>query len=281
MERMRTFCLSVEDLQDANYFMQGAIQIFPDIYIHAGTTTLLAGYNGSGKSTLALQIAHELASVGIKSFILSPEMPPRATAQILTRQAAHPANPTASLWTQASALVRDNFLISTVDERLTPEAAIRDFDFAYMSGCRFFLLDSITCIKVGHELHNQADFADELRAWARSHPDCYLLAVAHMRKPAGQFQSRISRYDIRGAGEISDLAGHVWLLERKDPFNPNDANYYGTFDAQIKVDKNRATGKLVTKKLNFAPIQRLYHNAPKPPDFIPLIHNQPDVTKIY
>jgi hypothetical protein len=278
---MTTFDIDVEDLQNPNYFTQGSIEIFPQVHLHAGTTTLLAGYNGTGKSTLALQIAHELASVGIKSFIISPEMPPRFTAQILARQAANPASPTIGLWREAALLIKENFLISTVEDRLSPDLCIADMDVAYMTGCRFFVLDSITCIRTGHELHQQAEFADQLRGWTRAHPDCYLVAVAHLRKPAGHL-GRVSRYDIRGAGEISDLAGHIWLVERKDPFNPNDEKYYGTFDSRITVDKNRATGKLVTKMLNFSMPQRLFHHAPQPPDYLAHFKSSPEhVARMY
>lgn len=279
--RMSSFSIDTKDLQNPNYFTQGAIEILPQIHLHAGTTTLLAGYNGTGKSTLALQVAHELGSVGIKSFIISPEMPPRFTAQILARQAAAPAVPTAVLWDEASKLVHDNFLISTVEERLSPHDCFTDMNTAYLAGCRMFILDSITCIRTGHELHQQAEFADMLRGWTRAHPDCYLIAVAHMRKPSGGFTQRVSRYDIRGAGEISDLAGHIWLLERKDPFNPNDMNYYGTFDSQIKVDKNRATGKLLTKKLNFSMPQRLFHHTPNLPDYLAHVNVSGNVERLH
>ena len=280
--RMAAFCIATEDLQNPHIFTQGSIEILPQIHLHPGTTTLLAGYNGTGKSTLALQIGHELCSVGIKTFVISPEMPPKFTAQILTRQAARPAVPTAALWRQASILIRDNFYISTIEDRLTPEVCLADMDTAYAAGCRMFILDSITCIRTGHELHQQAEFADMLRGWTRSHADCYLVAVAHMRKPAGQFQTRLSRYDIRGAGEISDLAGHIWLLERKDPFNPRDTDYYGTFDSQIKVDKNRNTGKLITKKLNFSMPQRIFHHTQQPPDYLAHIDVADDaVTRIF
>lgn len=282
MSRMQSYCLDVDDLQNSQYFMKGAIKVFPDIHIHPGTTTLLAGYNGTGKSTLALQVGHELASVGIQTFVLSPEMPPMATAQILSRQAAAPGCPTVAHWQRAAKHVGDNFLISTIEGRLGPQECIRDFDTAYAAGCRLVILDSLTCVRCGPDLHNQADFADMLRAWARAHPDCYLLVVAHMRKPAGQFYSRVSRYDIRGAGEVSDLAGHVWLLERRDPFEAHDAQHYGEFNAALKVDKNRATGKLIRKMLNFSPIQRLFHATKQIPDYLPLKHpDAENVTQLY
>lgn len=266
--RMAAFQLEPSALSGPDMFMEGAIEVFPEIYWHPATTTLLAGFNGTGKSTMSLQMAHVLARHGIKSFIMSPEMPPLQTAQILTRQASDIAQPTDDWWRKSAEYVRDNFLISTVEERLTPEMVIADFDVAYELGCRGFILDSLTCVKSGFELHNQADFADILRNWSRCHPDAYLLALGHMRKPQAGVGSRTSRYDIRGAGEISDLAGHVWLLERKDNFDSKSATEYGTFDARLKVDKNRATGRLKIKPLCFFPRLRLFNINGIPPCFI-------------
>lgn len=267
-QQMQRFQFSPEEMERPDFFTEGAIEIFNEVNLYPGTTTLLAGYNGSGKSTLATQIALTLAAYEHKAFILSPEMPPNVTARILHRQATRVSNPARKEWERVSQHIADNFLISTIQDRVSPAMALKQFDQAYEHGCRLMILDSVTCVRTGHELYQQADFADDLRGWTRSHPDCYLLALAHMRKPAGFVSGNVSRYDIRGAGEISDLAGHVWILCRKNPFDQKDIAFYGDNDAKLVVDKNRATGKLTCKMLKFSNVQKLYHVGQQIPDYV-------------
>ena len=271
-EGMVRFDVPAEILSDPSTLYGERMPIWDDINLYAGTTTLLAGYNGSGKSTLATQIALMCIQDGLKAFILSPEMPPTVTHQIIARQSNSVSNPMPAEWDRMNQHIRDNVIFSTEEDRITPQLALQQFDGAYAAGCRLIILDSITCIRTGHELYQQADFADDLRAWSRSHPDCYLLVLAHMRKPAAHKGGRITRYDIRGAGEISDLAGHVWLLQRKDPFSQKELTAYGDYDARLIVDKKRATGKLTSKMLRFSPVQKLYHPTKQPPRYLDDVH---------
>lgn len=267
-DTMTRFNLPPEVISNPEAMYGNRIEVFPDVFFYAGTTTLLAGYNGSGKSTLATQVGHIMANEGYKTFILSPEMPPNVTWHILARQASRVNEQTPIEANKSNQHCLQNFVVSTIEDRLTPALAISQFDKAYEMGHRVIILDSLTCVRTGHELYEQADFSDLLRNWSRSHPDCFLLVVAHMRKPAGYAGGQISRYDIRGAGEISDFAGHIWLMQRKNPFSDKELNQYGDYDAKIIVDKNRATGKLVCKMLRFNNLAKLYHTGKVAPRYI-------------
>ena len=102
-----------------------------------------------------------------------------------------------------------------------------------------------------------------------------------MRKPSGYTNSMMSRYDIRGAGEISDLAGHVWLMSRKNPFSQQDKAHYGDFDAKLVVDKNRATGDLTCKMLKFNKQNKLYYVGNRAPRYIDYFSEGENVERIY
>jgi hypothetical protein len=219
-----------------------------------------------------------MALYGYQSFILSPEMPPKVTAHILARQATNVVDPSEQEWKFAADHVKRNFLISTAQDRITPSRAIQQLDEAYKQGCGFFIIDSLTCVRTGHELYEQAEFSDELRNWSRNHPYAYLLVLAHMRKPSGYTGGMVSRYDIRGAGEISDLAGHIWLLSRKNPFSQQDKAIFGDYDAKLVVDKNRATGNLSCKMLRFSNAQKLFHTSGRPPRYIDYLDQKPKAT---
>jgi energy-coupling factor transporter ATP-binding protein EcfA2 len=284
-EHTARFSFTPEQMADPSGLYGKWVQIFEDIRIYAGTTTLLAGYNGSGKSTLATQIAHMMTEAGVRSFLISPEMPPEVTWRIMQRQSTNSSEPTHPEWALTERHCRANFLLSTVEDRLTPSQVFAQFDMAYAKGYRMMVLDSLTCVRSGHELHEQANFSDMLRNWSRNHPDCYLLVVAHMRKPAGFIGGQISRYDIRGAGEISDLAGHVWLLQRKNKFSQKEVAAYGEYEAKLIVDKNRATGHLVCKMLRFANVSKLFHQKLSVPRYVEYLEErreeQTNVKRIY
>lgn len=278
---MQRFWFTPDDIRSPENLYGENIEVFPKVKLYAGTTTLLAGYNGSGKSTLSLQVGHIMSQYGYKTFVLSPEMPPRITAHILARQSTNVGNMTDAEATRAAKHVHDNFLISTTQDRITSYKAIQQMNYGYSAGCRLIILDSLTCIKTGHELHQQADFSDELRNWSRSHPDAFLLVLAHMRKPSGYTNGMVSRYDIRGAGEISDLAGHIWLMSRKNPFSQQDKAHYGDFDAKLVVDKNRATGDLSCKMLKFDKCSKLYYVGNRPARYIDYFSEGENVERIY
>ena len=208
-------------------------------------------------------------------------MPPAQTGRILQRQATNVGNPTSQEWRRCAQHVRNNFLISTDEDRITPDNALAQLDSAYNEGCRFLVLDSLTCVRTGHELYQQATFADDLRTWIRGHQDAFLLVLAHMRKPAGYMGGMVSRYDIRGAGEISDYAGHIWLLQRKNPFSDREKAAFGDFDARLIVDKNRATGDLSCRMLHFSRLQKLFHHTRQMPRYIDYMSEDDKVERIY
>jgi twinkle protein len=268
--RMVSACsgMSLSELADEALFGKRPLHFMGEINIYPQEMTVVAGYNGTGKTTLALQFAHSAAANGIKPFIMSPEMPPKKTGSILARQATTVSEPTAAHWRDVYGYVRQNFILSVVEERLTPDSVIEDFDEAYALGCRFFVLDSLTCIRL-NELTDQADFADRLRNWIRARSGCYLVVLAHMRKPPVGKSVRVTRYDIRGAGEITDLAAAVYLIARKDPFNPRDAEIYQDFDAMVVKDKCRETGKLGRTWLRFSDKLKLFHATPKAGQYMP------------
>ena len=269
--RMVAACsgMSLEELSNSATLGKTPMEIIRGIKMFPQEMTVLAGYNGTGKTTLALQMAQVAASSGVKPFIMSPEMPPKKLGSILARQSTRIDSPSQSHWGEVYEYVRDNFMVSVVEERLTTDDVISDFDEAYAQGCRFFLLDSLTCVRL-NELNEQADFADRLRNWVRTHANCYLLVLAHMRKPPSGHNVRVNRYDIRGAGEITDLASAVYLMARKDPFNPKDEEVYGDFDAMVLKDKCRETGKLGRTWLMFNDICKLFHDGTGVPAYMPV-----------
>lgn len=269
--RMVAACsgMSLAELSDSALYGKEALPVIRGIQVFPQELTMLAGFNGCGKTTLALQITHEAARAGLKPFLMSPEMPPKKLGSILARQATRIDQPTKAHWGEVYGYVREHFTVSVVEERLTPDDVLADFDEAYARGCRFFLLDSLTCVRLS-ELNEQADFADRLRNWIRSHAGCYLLVLAHMRKPPAGHNTRVNRYDIRGAGEITDFAAAVYLIARKDPHNPKDAEVFQDFDAVVVKDKCRETGHLTKTWLMFNETNDTFHDGTGAIQYLPV-----------
>lgn len=185
--------------------------------IRTGEVTAIAGYNGSGKSTLAAQIMLRLASAreGSKGIIYSPEMPVVPLTLQLVRQA------TASASTEARAMEKALGWLSYRIRHVHSEGmSTRELceviaEQVQKNDIRWVLVDSLmtmTDIR-GDDYETQKAFMREMVAMAR-HYELHVFIVCHMRKPSGMTREKITRYDIRGAGEISDFADNVLLLHR-------------------------------------------------------------------
>jgi len=97
---------------------------------------------------------------------------------------------------------------------------------------------------VGREQYElQADFVDRLCYAAKAHR-IHIHLVHHIRK--GDDESRVpNKFDLRGAGEITDLADNVLIVWRNKPKEAKLRNGKATeedlqkLDALLRVDKQR------------------------------------------
>lgn len=218
------------------------------LHFRPGEVTVWAGYNGHRKSMFTSQAMIDLAAQGERVLIVSLEMMPWRTMSRMTRQACGMANPAPQFIDRFHEWADGRIWLFDHMGRISPSRAL--------ALCRYFaevhkgthvVLDSWMMICGSEEhLDEQKQFSTDLCRLAQQ-SGLHVHVVAHCRKPSGgNSEEKVpTRYDIRGAGAISDQAANtlmVWMNKVKfatlDTF-PNDANALAQPCAVLKCDKQR------------------------------------------
>lgn len=179
-----------------------------------GEVTLWGGVNGHGKSAVqGYAMLHAMAA-GERVCVASMEMKPRSTLERMVRQAACCEKPTRQYLAQFGRW-SDNRLwiynhIGTVQ---------RDRMLAVSRYCRrelgvhHMVIDSLLkCGIAPDDYAGQKNFVDQLCSLARD-TDLHIHLVHHARK--SEKESNVpDKFDLKGAGEITDLVDNVLIVHR-------------------------------------------------------------------
>ena len=176
--------------------------------------TLLAGINGHYKSTLASQIALGLMRQGESVLACSFEMRPAATMQRMTKQAAATDEPAIPYirkfhrWTDDRLWIYDHF--GTCE----PSKAVAVSQYAARDlGVKHVVIDSLMkCVRGQDDYTGQKVFVGDLCTLALAY-DLHVHLVAHARKGQSETDA-LDKFDIKGAGEISDQVDNVIIVQR-------------------------------------------------------------------
>lgn len=246
----------------ANHFVDIAIESFEDgdkmsglqlpwaktvgrFQLRKGEVTLWAGINGHGKSQLLGQVC-ALTLPNAKWLVASLEMPVRATLNRMLKQMSGFSNP-------SQQHIKD--LLKTTDGRLwiynqldtiPSERIIAMVHYAATKlKVEHVILDSLVKCGLGVDDYNkQKEFVDRL-CWAAKSLNIHIHLVHHVRK--SEREGKVpDKFDIKGAGEITDLVDNVCIVHRnKDkeakvrdgkPFDKLDP------DTRLIVAKQRHAG---------------------------------------
>lgn len=175
--------------------------------------TLWAGINGHGKSLVLSQItAHLCMGAGIA--VASLEMTPAAIAQRFVRQVAGKAEveradverilkaTDGSYWVydECDSVDRDRILGMSI-------YAMKEL------GCKHVVIDSLVkCGLANDDYNGQKNFVDRL-CWAAKTYGGHIHLVHHIRK-SGSEKEMPGKFDVRGAGELTDLVDNVCIFWR-------------------------------------------------------------------
>jgi twinkle protein len=189
------------------------------IRFREGEVSIWAGMNGHKKSMLLGYVMMHFAKnarVGISSF----EMPVVDTLERLTYQAAgcRPSKAFAAKfadWNHERICYYDQ-LDTVPAERVLGSM----FYMAKEMGCKHIMVDSLTkCGLPSGDRDAEKRFIDTLSAAAKA-LNVHIHLVAHVRKPhQGGEQYIPTKFDIRGAGELTDLVDNlliVWMDKKKE-----------------------------------------------------------------
>lgn len=181
--------------------------------------TLLAGANASFKSTLASQILlwaakFEDVKVGLASF----EMTIADIGGLMTQQSACSDNPTTEWYDRFESWSEQKIFIFDQLGSISPEKVLGAVHAFGTAGCKLVCVDSLMMCSVGggdnsSSMENERAFVSSLIGIARTH-DMAVILVHHLRKPSQQANGQQyvgTKWDIRGSGQIVDLAALVLL----------------------------------------------------------------------
>lgn len=180
---------------------------------------VVSGFNGHGKSQVAGQIVLQAMSQGHKACIASLEMPVKNVLNRLARQAGCTDEPSHEYidaitdWFIGKLWLYDHTGHTDVDDMLDA------FTYARKRyGVTVFLIDSLMMLSIASDDYSgQKDFVQRIMEWEKDNETTVFL-VAHSRKQSSE-EHQPSKLDVRGAGEITDMADTVltmWRNKRED-----------------------------------------------------------------
>ncbi|MDR5743279.1 AAA family ATPase [Caballeronia sp. LZ029] len=179
-----------------------------------GEVSLWAGINGHGKSGALGMVALNFLAEGAPTCIASMEMTPRKTLERMAKQAAASEKPTIEYlerfgqWTDGRLWIYAHMGQVKSDRMLAVARYCRK-----ELGIEHVVIDSLLkCGIAPDDYAGQKNFVDALCALARD-TGLHIHLVHHIRKGESEM-SAPDKFDIKGAGEISDLVDNVLLIHR-------------------------------------------------------------------
>lgn len=206
-----------------------------------GEVTLWAGINGDGKSALLGQAMLGLMAQLETVCIASLEMKAERTLQRMARQASAQEQPSEgwldifSAWSDEKLWIYDH----TGTVRWPYVVALARY-LADVVGIKHFVIDSFTkCGVPSEDYEAQKRFMDELCAVADA-TGMHIHLVCHMRK-GEKYQRTPTKFDVRGAGEIADMAHNLLFVyrNRAKEEKRDDPKLMKEADTFLIVDKQR------------------------------------------
>lgn len=185
-----------------------------DLRFRPGEVTLWGGVNGHGKSAVLGYAMLHAMSAGERACIASMEMRPIATMERLARQAACTERPAPEFlrgfgrWTDNRLWLYNHVGTVQRDRMLAVSRYCRN-----ELGIQHMVIDSmLKCGIAPDDYSGQKTFVDQLCALARD-TDLHIHLVHHARK--GEKESNVpDKFDLKGAGEITDLVDNVLIVHR-------------------------------------------------------------------
>lgn len=220
-----------------------------------GQTSVFTGINGSGKSTLLGQLMLEAIEQDFSVCAFSGELPAPLFRYWIDLQAAgaecislrHDTffdenKPYVSK--ENAVKIRkwyeDKFFLYDNTTAITPENVFSVFEYsAQRYNCRIFLIDNLMLLVGGagdDYYRRQSDFIKQCTAFAKRF-NVHVFVVAHPRKTTG----RLSKLDIAGSGDITNLADNVFSVYRLTAEEKKAEGVEG--DAVLDVFKSRFSGQ--------------------------------------
>ncbi len=188
------------------------------IRFRPGETTIWAGVNGQGKSLISGMAALWMMSKQAVC-VASLEMPVRQTIRRMLRQINGVKDPTVEMFRRLKDWCPENFVIY---DQLDTVAADRILGMMHYAAreldVKHIFLDSL--VKCGlpvDDYNGQARLMDKF-CWVAKTLNIHIHVIMHMRKGRDE-KEQPGKFDVKGAGELTDLADNVlvcWRNKQKE-----------------------------------------------------------------
>jgi twinkle protein len=182
------------------------------VRLRPGEVSIWAGVNGHGKSLILGQVMLWLPR-DTTCLIASLEMKPAATLERMCRQTLGGAVPTEDFIEEFTDKTDNMFIYDQTDTLEAERILGMCYYAAKEMKINHIVLDSLMKCGISPEDYpRQKDFVDRL-CWCAKTTDVHIHLVHHIRK-SGSESSRPDKFDIKGAGEITDLVDNVFIVHR-------------------------------------------------------------------
>jgi len=201
-----------------------------------GEVSLWAGVNGHGKSMFLSQVTLDLNQQHQRTMVASFEMRPVRQMMRMSRQAYGDGKPSIDFidsfgaWNDSRLWLYDH--VGAVEWR----KVIAVMRYARKQfGITQFVVDSLMkCVKGEDDYNAQKDFVNALCAFANDNM-VHVHLVHHVRKGESEHKAP-GKFDIKGAGAITDLVDNVFIVWRDKKAEDDDT---AMFNAQLVCEKQR------------------------------------------
>lgn len=180
----------------------------------SGEVTLWSGVNGHGKSGVLGQAMLGVMAQGDRACVASMEMAPETTLERMARQAACQAKPAREYladlerWTDTRLWIYAHTGTVPRDRMISVSRYCRK-----ELGIGHMVIDSLMkCGIAPDDYSGQKSFVDSLCSLARD-TGLHVHLVHHIRKGEREANAP-DKFDIKGAGEITDLVDNVLIVHR-------------------------------------------------------------------
>jgi len=180
--------------------------------LRPGEVSIWAGINGHGKSLVLGQVLLFMPR-DVKCLIASLEMKPAATLERMCRQSLGGGVPT-DFYVDEFMEKTDNIYIYDQVDTVQPERILGMCHYAAKElGINHIMIDSLMKCGISPEDYpRQKEFVDRL-CWVAKSENIHIHLVHHIRKGSNEGEQP-DKFDIKGAGEITDLVDNVFIVHR-------------------------------------------------------------------
>lgn len=189
-------------------------EVGKDLAFRPGEVSLWGGVNGHGKSAVLGYVMLHGMTYGERVCIASMEMKPIDTLDRLARQAACVEKATAQFLGDFGKWSDDRLWIYNHVGTVKRERMLAVSRYCRTElGVKHMVIDSLLkCGIAPDDYAGQKNFVDELCSLARD-TDLHIHLVHHARK--SEKESNVpDKFDLKGAGEITDLVDNVLIVHR-------------------------------------------------------------------